>query len=177
MNRGCLWSLGTFVGLLILGGILGSMSSHNGSSSARPASTVASPSRHPSRPAAAAPTEAPPVDHCSAATGWERKGMAAVDNGQWSTAYRYAESGLHESEDCSNDDAQVINKGYLLSVKAFAEHHLSYGDSTTDINQATTLLAECQSLPGIYGTHIGAACETQEENDIKAKTQWDMDNE
>jgi len=64
----------------------------------------------------------------------------------------------------------------LLGVKAIAEHHLTSGNSADDINQAVTLLAECQTEPGFYGERGGAHCESEEETFIGYKTQWEMDN-
>jgi hypothetical protein len=59
-------------------------------------------------------------------------------------------------------------------MKGLAEHHLSQGDSRTDLNQANTLLVECQTQPDLYGTKTGASCETQEQYNISAQTNWDM---
>jgi hypothetical protein len=77
---------------------------------------------------------------------------------------------------CDDENEQIVDRGFLLSFKAEAEHYLSSGDSRTDINQATTLLAQCQTLPGIYGTHLGAVCESQEEINIRRKIDWDTDS-
>jgi type IV secretory pathway VirB10-like protein len=89
-------------------------------------------------------------------------------------AYDLAVSGFHYAEECDVSEIKTVREGYLLSFKAMAERTLSSGDSRTDINQAITLLAECQTLPGLYGTKGGAGCETQEEYDIRAKMNWDM---
>lgn len=64
--------------------------------------------------------------------------------------------------------------GFLLGDKAIAERHLSSGDSMTDINQAMTLMAECQTQPAFYGTSDGAFCETEEDVFIGYKTNWQM---
>lgn len=113
-------------------------------------------------------------DHpCDAALAYEKK--AANASGA-QTTFDLAVSGLHYANLCTDHDLQVINQGYLLSFKAYAEHQLSSGDSATDMNQAITLLAECQALTGAYGTHVGAQCESQEENDIHTKTNWEMES-
>jgi hypothetical protein len=78
------------------------------------------------------------------------------------------------SGNCSDDNLALVAKGLLLGAKALNEHHLSSGDSRTDINQAITLLAQCQSTPGLYGTQVGAGCETEEETLINYKINWEM---
>ena len=124
--------------------------------------------------ARAAAAEQNKNDHpCDTAVTYEKE--AAANNGYQST-YDLSVSGLHYAELCDDDNTKVLLKGYLLSFKANAEHHLSSGDSATDMDQATTLLAECQTLPGVYGTHAGAQCESQEDDDIRMKEQWDMAN-
>ena len=124
--------------------------------------------------ARAAAAEQNKNDHpCDTALTYEKE--AAVNNG-YQSMYDLSVSGLHYAELCDDDNTKVLLKGYLLSFKANAEHHLSSGDSATDMDQATTLLAECQTLPGVYGTHAGAQCESQEDDDIRMKQQWDMAN-
>ncbi len=110
---------------------------------------------------------------CETALSYEKQ--AAVTEGYQKT-FDLSGSGLHYAELCDDDNMKILLKGYLLSFKANSEHHLSSGDSATDMDQATTLLAECQTLPGLYGTHAGAQCESQEEDDIRIKTNWEMDN-
>ena len=89
-------------------------------------------------------------------------------------SYDAAVSGLNYFEQCDSEEA-FVTQGYLLSVKAMAEHYLSSGDSRTDFNQANALLVKCQTTPGIYGTHRGAQCETQEHNNISTQMNWDME--
>jgi hypothetical protein len=101
--------------------------------------------------------------------------MAASSDVSHAGAYADAVKGLAVNEQCDDDDQQVINKGYLLSMKAFAEHYLPNGDAGTDFNQANSLLVECQTRPGIYGTHTGAECETQEKNNISQETNWELE--
>jgi hypothetical protein len=113
-------------------------------------------------------------DYCDEALAHER--TAASDGISHQAAYNAAVAGLADNEHCSNDDQHLINEGYLLSMKGMAEHYLKDGDSQTDLNQANALLVECQTRPGIYGTHTGAACETQEMNNIKAPTNWEMES-
>jgi hypothetical protein len=88
--------------------------------------------------------------------------------------YDIAVSGLHYSELCENELIHTVLKGKLLGWKAVSEHQLSSGHSADDINQAITLLARCQMLPGAYGESIGANCETEEETLIRIKMNWDM---
>jgi len=70
----------------------------------------------------------------------------------------------------------MLAECYLLSFKATAGHSLGSGDWRTDFNQANALLVECQSTPGLYGTRVGARCETQEHSNISWETNWDMGN-
>lgn len=110
---------------------------------------------------------------CNTALAMEQK---AAEAGESQQKYDLSVSGLHYSELCESADLKVMLQGYLLSFKATAERDLSSGDSRTDMNQAITLLSQCQTLPGVYGTHAGAQCESQEENDIRTKMNWDMGN-
>jgi len=90
-------------------------------------------------------------------------------------AYDAAVSGLHYVGRCDDDDVNVESKGFLMLTKAVTERKLSSGDSMTDMNEAITLLEECQTRPGFYGTHVGAECESVQESAIRLKTQWEMD--
>lgn len=112
---------------------------------------------------------------CQTADQRERQAADYINNDQYQKTYDTAVSGLHYVELCGNDDDNLLNKGYLMSFKALAEHHLSSGDSATDLNEANALLVECQTHPGFYGTHVGAQCETQENNNIKTQTNWEME--
>jgi|HubBroStandDraft_5_1064220.scaffolds.fasta_scaffold16673_4 hypothetical protein len=113
---------------------------------------------------------------CDTANKREIQAADYINNDEYQKAYDTAISGLHYVELCDNDDDNLLNKGYLLSFKALAEHHLSSGDSATDLNEANALLVECQTHPGFYGTHVGAQCETQENNNIRTQTNWEMQN-
>jgi hypothetical protein len=113
---------------------------------------------------------------CNTADQRERQAADYLNNSEFQKTYDTAVSGLHYVELCGSDDDNLVNKGYLLSFKALAEHHLSSGDSKTDLNEANQLLVECQTHPGFYGTHVGAQCETQETNNIQAQTNWEMQN-
>lgn len=113
-------------------------------------------------------------DPCATADEREREASDYIGKEEYQKTYDTAVSGLHYVDQCDNDTDNLLNKAYLLSFKAMAEHHLSSGDSRTDMNQANALLVECQTTPGFYGTHVGAQCETQEDYNIKAVTNWDM---
>jgi hypothetical protein len=132
------------------------------------AARLHSPKKVRARPAAL------PADACDIASSREHSAVAHLDNDQYQAAYDDAVSGLNHNDNCSYDDAEMVNKGYLLSIKALAEHHLSSGDSQTDLNQANQLLVECQTQPGLYGTSTAASCETQEQNNISQQTNWEM---
>lgn len=112
-------------------------------------------------------------DDCKSAVQHSNQAFSDFNAGDYSGGYKNAETAVQLSESCSENDLPSV-KGFALSAKAFNEKHLSQGDSATDINQAIQLLSDCQSRPGYYGTHEGALCDTQEENDIKTKDNWDM---
>jgi len=97
-----------------------------------------------------------------------------MDKGENQRAYDSTVSGLYYVTLCDDDDVNVQAKGLLMLTKAVSERKLSSGDSITDMNEALTLLEECQTRPGFYGTHVGAECETLQESAIKLKTQWEM---
>lgn len=117
--------------------------------------------------------EAAHHDYCADALKYEK--IAASNGVSHSSAYGASIKGLAANERCDNETEQLVNKGYLLSMKAFAEHYLRDGDSRTDFNQANALLVECQTRPGLYGTRTGAGCETQEQYNIRAQTNWEIE--
>jgi hypothetical protein len=112
-------------------------------------------------------------DYCNDAVKQE-KIAAAKSSTSPRAAYNAAVAGLAANEKCDNENANLINKGYLLSMKAYAEHGLGNNEWHTDFNQANALLVQCQTTPGLYGTRTGAECETQEKNNISAETNWDI---
>lgn len=115
------------------------------------------------------------IDHaCETANNLERKAADYANADSMQATYDTAVSGLHFTELCDNTTDALIDKGYLLSFKAYAEHGLGNSEWRTDYNQANALLVQCQTTPGLYGTHEGAQCETQETNNIKQTTNWDV---
>jgi len=118
-------------------------------------------------------------------------GMAACNNsvshtnqawkdfnaGDYQGGYNNANTAVHLADSCRDGGDRDSALGFALSARALNEHHLSVGDSRTDLNQAEQLLASCQSDVGYYGTHEAAVCETQEQNDISAQTDWEMNGE
>lgn len=110
---------------------------------------------------------------CENAVAHSNQALNDLNAGDYSGGYKNANTAVRLSESCDSTDMPSV-KGFALSFKAFNEHHLSEGDSETDMNQAEQLLSDCQSQPGYYGTHAGALCDTQEENDIQTKTDWEM---
>lgn len=113
-------------------------------------------------------------DYCKEALDDEK--ITSADSTSYRRAYDAAVSGLTANEKCADDTDRLINEGYLLSMKGMAEHHLAIGDWRTDFNQANQLLVECQTKPGLYGTHVAASCETQEHYNISAETNWDIES-
>lgn len=118
-------------------------------------------------------TDTPVVDFCTEAMALETRSIVAMKAGRWAAGYTLVQKGLIAERSCGSPTRSMIGKGYLLSMRAFAEHRLPYGDSQTDLNQAEQLLEECQTTPGIYGTHRAAECESQEQDDIRAQTNWE----
>ena len=128
------------------------------------------------RKIAASSYSAPRSDsNCQTASSRERQAAAYINNDQYQKTYDTAMSGLHYVSLCDDEDDNLLNKAYLMSFKALAEHHLSSGDSKTDLNEANMLLEECVTHPGFYGTHVGAQCETQQKNNISTETSWEME--
>lgn len=113
-------------------------------------------------------------DPCNYANGRVTQGWADFNGSAYQAAFDDAVKGITANEHCDDEDMHQVNEGFLLSVKGMSEHYLSSGDSRTDLNQAETVLEECQTNPHFYGTHTGAVCETQQENDIKATTNWEV---
>lgn len=110
---------------------------------------------------------------CQSAIDHANQAWDDYNAGDYSGGYKNADSGARLAESCDDKDMPAA-KGAALFAKAVNEHHLSQGDSVTDLNQAITLLSECQTQPGYYGTHLGAQCETAEEHAISWKTNWEL---
>jgi hypothetical protein len=111
-------------------------------------------------------------DYCKDAVAQEH--IAAAKSSSPRVAYKAAVAGLAANEKCGDENDNLINKAYLLSMKAYAEHSLGDDGWHTDFNQANALLVQCQTKPGLYGTRTGAECETQEKNNISSETNWDI---
>ena len=114
---------------------------------------------------------------CEISDNEEIKAMKAVDSENWQSAYATALSGLSHLDLCNSDNDTVkdVKRGYLLSAAAFGAHGIGRSDEArTDFNQANQLLVECQTTSGIYGTRAAANCETQEQNNIRAETDWEV---
>jgi hypothetical protein len=97
-----------------------------------------------------------------------------MNAGDFAGGYKNADKAVSLADDCAQGGEYDSAKGFALSARALNEHHLSHGDSRTDLNQAEQLLSSCQSDPGYYGTHAAALCDTQEQNDISTQTNWEM---
>lgn len=114
------------------------------------------------------------VDWCDRATDMQKLAAKEFGTGAYQSAYDDAVQGLRDDDRCDDDTAATVLRGYLLSMKGLAEHRLSEGDSRTDLNEANMLLEKCQTDPSLYGTHIAAGCESQQQNNISATTDWDI---
>ncbi len=111
---------------------------------------------------------------CDTADALELKAVAAATANDWQLTYDTSMSGIHYNDECDSDNDKIVNAGFFLSFKANAEHELGSGDWQTDYNQANQLLVECQTTPGIYGTHLAGVCESQEQGNISRQTHWEM---
>jgi len=135
--------------------------------STQPTSTSSQPARH-------SGNGPPQTDWCKLASQKENSASSAINNDSYQTSYDAAVAGLKDNESCDDEDSNLVNHAFLLSMKALAEHHLSSGDSRTDLNEANALLETCITKPGLYGTHTGASCQTQQQYNIQNQTNWDM---
>lgn len=114
-------------------------------------------------------------DHpCQTADSLERKAADQINAESYQETYDTVVSGIHYNDECDTESDQTINSGFFLSFKAVAEHELGTGDWRTDFNQANQQLVECQTMPGVYGTHLAGVCESQEQNNISRQTNWEM---
>ena len=136
--------------------------------------TKSSTANHRSSFAGASARTTSSADSCDVATSREQAAVHAVNNGQFQKAFDLAASGLHYNDSCDDSNDQLVNKGYLMTMRAISERHLRSGDWKTDLNEANAALVSCQTTPGLYGTHVGAQCETQEKNNIEDETNWEM---
>jgi hypothetical protein len=118
------------------------------------------------------------TDDCEKSSQHSDQAWSDIKADDYAGAYRNANTAVSLSDACNSGGDYDSTKAYALFARAIAEHHLTQGDSRTDLNQAITLYASCQADPGYYGTHAGAVCETAEQNAISWQTNWEMnDNE
>lgn len=91
----------------------------------------------------------------------------------FSNAYRYRDAydasmlGLEADETCRDGRAKIVNQGFLLSTKAMAEHFLSRGDFSTDLNHAINVLERCRAMAPKLDRTVAGLCEKQEQSDIE----------
>jgi FtsZ-binding cell division protein ZapB len=119
---------------------------------------------------------------CETAIQLTGRAVQTGASGNFQGEYDSAVSGLHYVALCDRNpevhnvpESHVATmKGWLLFAKAQAEHGLSSGDWQTDMNEAISVWAQCQTLPGVYGTHDAAQCQTFEETAISIKIKWEM---
>jgi hypothetical protein len=113
------------------------------------ASIVAGPG---ARPAGAA-------DACSRALEYEK--AAATDKASAQARYDSAVAGLAANASCGDAQMHLVNEGYLLSMRAPAEHDLHIGNWQRDLDRANMLLTQCTNWPGLRGTAAGTNCAAQ----------------
>jgi hypothetical protein len=165
--KGCLQVIGGVVVLLVaLVMCAGFISSNQ-----HPDSTSYTSSRDAS---SGSDTDSSTEANCNSSVDHTNQAWKDYNTGDYSGGYKNADTAVSLADDCQDGGDRDSAKGFALSARAFNEHHLSLGDSRTDLNQAEQLLASCQSDVGYYGTHDAALCETQEQNDISTQTNWEM---
>ncbi len=106
-------------------------------------------------PAAAAPKP----DACTQALAYEK--TAAQDSVSAQGRYDSAVAGLAINARCSDPQMHLVNEGYLLSMRAPAEHELHVGDWQRDLTRANMLLTQCSGWPGLKNKPAGENCSTQ----------------
>lgn len=114
------------------------------------------------------------TNDCNSSVTHTNQAWKDYNAGDYDGGYKNANTAVSLADSCNQGGDYDSAKGFALSARALNEHHLSQGDSRTDLNQAEQLLSSCQSDVGYYGTHAAAVCETQEQNDISAETNWEM---
>lgn len=69
---------------------------------------------------------------------------AADWKGDYQTAYDVAKAGLAKNESCSDPAHKLMNSGFLMSWKAWAERHIGMrSQAITDMEEADRLLQQC----------------------------------
>jgi hypothetical protein len=156
---GCGILVGLFVVVIVIGAIGGLVyqASHAGDHSSQTTRAASKPE----------------IDWCGRASDMQNVAVKEIESGAYRSAYDDAVKGLADNADCDDDTTAMVTRGYLLSSKGLAEHYLSVGDSKTDLNEANMLLEKCQTDPSLYGTHIAAGCETEQQNNIGTMTNWE----
>ena len=98
-------------------------------------------------------------DACAQALAYEK--TAASDSASTQARYDSAVAGLSANQGCRDPQMHLVNEGYLLSMRAPAEHDLKIGNWRQDITRADMLLLQCTNWPGLKGTKAGNDCATQ----------------
>ncbi len=117
------------------------------------------------KPSTAAP------DACAQALAYEK--TAASDSVSTQARYDSAVAGLSANQGCRDPQMHLVNEGYLLSMRAPAEHDLKIGNWRQDITRADMLLLQCTNWPGLKGTKHAADCETQRRYNAQIAKQLD----
>jgi hypothetical protein len=116
-----------------------------------------------------APRPASAASDCAQALAYEKR--AANDSTTAQARYDSAVAGLTANRNCHDSQMHLVNEGYLLSMRAPAEHDLKIGNWQRDLDRANMLLTQCTNWPGLRGTRAGIDCDTQRRyNTIIAKT-------
>ncbi|HEX3550119.1 MAG TPA: hypothetical protein VHT53_07070 [Candidatus Elarobacter sp.] len=105
------------------------------------------------RPSLAAP------DACQRALDYEK--AATQDSASAQARYDSAVAGLAANASCTDAEMKLVNEGYLLSMRAPAEHDLHIGNWQRDLERANMLLTQCTNWPGLRGTSAANNCTTQ----------------
>ena len=168
---GCGVVVVVFILLAILGAIVGSLS-QSASNNTSPSTDLSTPSS--SGESSASDNNQNTSQGCNSSTEHSNQAWDDINAGDYAGAYRNADTAVSLADACNSGGDYDSTKAAALFARAIAEHHLAQGDSRTDLNQAITLYASCETDAGYYGTHAGAVCETAEQNAISWQTNWEM---
>lgn len=115
------------------------------------------------------PAHADPNAACFQALTYEK--TAASDSVTRQASYDAAIAGLAANQRCTDPQMKLVNEGYLLSMRASAEHELKVGNWQRDLTRANMLLTQCGNWPGLRNTKAGTDCLTQRQyNQMIEKT-------
>jgi len=107
---------------------------------------------------------------CQVAFVLDRRAIRENNSAQYEAAYKDSAKGLVGAQGCP-DNERVAAEAFLLSAGAFAEHYLGRDKDSSDMNLALQKLEQC--ITANYGESLGAQCQSEQEIEIRNKTNWE----